>query len=77
MKAGTSAREGAALAARARGWCATAPPRNQSQKTRRKASTYWSTYLILRFNTIPDSVDVDVMDWPGQPFLAAVGAQSF
>jgi len=38
-----------------------------------KASTYWSTYLILRFNTIPDSVDVDVMDLPGQPFLAAVG----
>jgi len=30
-------------------------------------STDWSTYPIMRFSTAPDSVDVFVIDRPGQP----------
>ncbi|GAC1334729.1 MAG: xanthine dehydrogenase family protein molybdopterin-binding subunit [Beijerinckiaceae bacterium] len=29
----------------------------------------WSTYPILRFGAVPESVDVHVVDAPGQPFL--------
>ena len=29
----------------------------------------WSTYPILRFGTMPESVDVHVIDAPGEPFL--------
>ena len=29
----------------------------------------WSTYPIMRFDAIPNSVDVKVIDRPGQPFL--------
>jgi CO/xanthine dehydrogenase Mo-binding subunit len=29
----------------------------------------WSTYPILRFNAVPDSIDVHIIDRPGQPFL--------
>jgi nicotinate dehydrogenase subunit B len=29
----------------------------------------WSTYPILRFGAVPESVDVHVIDAPGQPFL--------
>jgi len=29
----------------------------------------WSTYPILRFPSVPDSVEVEVIDRPGQPFL--------
>src|SRR5689334_21385905 len=29
----------------------------------------WSSYPILRFSAVPDSVEVDVIDRPGQPFL--------
>jgi CO/xanthine dehydrogenase Mo-binding subunit len=36
---------------------------------RRITSIDWSTYPILRFNAVPDSVEVHVLDRPGQPFL--------
>jgi CO/xanthine dehydrogenase Mo-binding subunit len=29
----------------------------------------WSTYPILRFGAVPESIDVHVIDAPGQPFL--------
>ncbi len=29
----------------------------------------WSTYPILRFDSVPESVEVDLIDRPGQPFL--------
>jgi CO/xanthine dehydrogenase Mo-binding subunit len=29
----------------------------------------WSTYPILRFNSVPNSLDVHIVDRPGQPFL--------
>ncbi|HEX5126012.1 MAG TPA: molybdopterin cofactor-binding domain-containing protein, partial [Rhodocyclaceae bacterium] len=29
----------------------------------------WSGYPILRFSQVPDSIDVHVIDRPGQPFL--------
>ncbi len=36
----------------------------------------WSTYPILRFSAAPQSVDVHIIDRPGQPFLGAgEGAQ--
>ena len=35
----------------------------------RITSRDWSTYPILRFDAVPDSVDVHVIDRPGQPFL--------
>ncbi|MBO0736589.1 MAG: xanthine dehydrogenase family protein molybdopterin-binding subunit, partial [Alphaproteobacteria bacterium] len=35
----------------------------------RITSADWSSYPILRFADIPESVEVDVVDRPGQPFL--------
>jgi CO/xanthine dehydrogenase Mo-binding subunit len=35
----------------------------------RITSTDWSTYPILRFPNVPDSIDVIVISRPGQPFL--------
>src|SRR6185369_8148412 len=32
-------------------------------------STDWSTYPILRFDAVPDSIDVHVIDRPGEPYL--------
>jgi CO/xanthine dehydrogenase Mo-binding subunit len=37
----------------------------------RITSIDWSTYPILRFNAVPDSVAVHVIDRPGQPFLGS------
>jgi hypothetical protein len=37
----------------------------------RITSTDWSTYPILRFASVPDSVDVHLIPRPGQPFLGA------
>ena len=37
----------------------------------RITSIDWSTYPILRFNAVPDSVEVHVLNRPGQPFLGA------
>jgi Molybdopterin cofactor-binding domain len=36
----------------------------------RITSIDWSTYPILRFNAVPDRVDVHIIDRPGLPFLA-------
>lgn len=36
---------------------------------RRITSVDWSTYPILRFASVPDSVTVRVLDRPGEPFL--------
>jgi CO/xanthine dehydrogenase Mo-binding subunit len=35
----------------------------------RITSLDWSTYPILRFQSLPDSVEVHVIDRPGQPYL--------
>jgi CO/xanthine dehydrogenase Mo-binding subunit len=35
----------------------------------RVTSRDWSSYPILRFPELPDSVDVHLIDRPGQPFL--------
>ncbi len=40
---------------------------DQSKRT----SFDWGTYPILRFKDVPGSIDVHVMDRPGQPFLGA------
>lgn len=37
----------------------------------RRTSFDWGSYPILRFEDIPDSIDVEVMARPGQPFLGA------
>jgi nicotinate dehydrogenase subunit B len=37
----------------------------------RITSIDWSTYPILRFSTVPDSIEVHVIDRPGQPFLGS------
>jgi len=37
----------------------------------RITSIDWQTYPILRFNSVPDSIDVHVIDRPGQPFLGS------
>ena len=37
----------------------------------RITSTDWSSYPIMRFNAVPDSVEVELIDRPGQPFLGA------
>jgi CO/xanthine dehydrogenase Mo-binding subunit len=37
--------------------------------TRRITSRDWGRYPILRFAHVPASIDVDVIDRPGQPFL--------
>ena len=36
-----------------------------------RTSFDWSAYPILRFKDVPDSVEVEVIDRPGQPFLGA------
>ncbi|WP_309085324.1 molybdopterin cofactor-binding domain-containing protein [Chelativorans sp.] len=35
----------------------------------RVTSTDWSSYPILRFSSVPESVDVHIINRPGQPFL--------
>jgi CO/xanthine dehydrogenase Mo-binding subunit len=37
----------------------------------RITSIDWQTYPILRFNSVPDSVQVHIIDRPGQPFLGS------
>ncbi len=37
----------------------------------RITSIDWQTYPILRFNAVPDSVDVHLINRPGQPFLGS------
>ena len=37
----------------------------------RITSIDWATYPILRFDAVPDSVDVHVINKPGQPFLGS------
>lgn len=37
----------------------------------RITSRDWKSYPILRFSTVPESVEVHVIDRPGQPFLGA------
>ncbi|HVJ54169.1 MAG TPA: molybdopterin cofactor-binding domain-containing protein [Aliidongia sp.] len=37
----------------------------------RITSVDWATYPILRFRDVPDSVEVHIIDRPGQPFLGA------
>jgi CO/xanthine dehydrogenase Mo-binding subunit len=37
----------------------------------RITSTDWQTYPILRFNAVPDSIEVHIIDRPGQPFLGS------
>ena len=38
---------------------------------RRITSVDWSTYPILRFDGVPDSVEVHIVERPGQPFLGS------
>ncbi|PWC47534.1 molybdopterin cofactor-binding domain-containing protein [Azospirillum sp. TSA6c] len=40
----------------------------------RRASFDWSSYPILRFDDVPESVEVVVMDRPGAPFLGTAEA---
>jgi CO/xanthine dehydrogenase Mo-binding subunit len=37
----------------------------------RITSIDWQTYPILRFNSVPDSIDVHIVNRPGQPFLGS------
>lgn len=37
----------------------------------RITSVDWSTYPILRFQSVPDSIEVHIIDRPGLPFLGA------
>jgi CO/xanthine dehydrogenase Mo-binding subunit len=37
----------------------------------RITSTDWSSYPILRFDAVPDSIEVELIDRPGQPYLGA------
>jgi nicotinate dehydrogenase subunit B len=37
----------------------------------RITSIDWSTYPILRFDAVPDSIEVHVIDRPGEPFLGS------
>jgi nicotinate dehydrogenase subunit B len=37
----------------------------------RITSIDWQTYPILRFNAVPDSVEVHIVNRPGQPFLGS------
>jgi CO/xanthine dehydrogenase Mo-binding subunit len=37
----------------------------------RITSVDWQTYPILRFNSVPDSIEVHIIDRPGQPFLGS------
>jgi CO/xanthine dehydrogenase Mo-binding subunit len=34
-------------------------------------SVDWSTYPILRFSAVPDSIEIHVIERPGAPFLGA------
>ncbi|MBB5703954.1 CO/xanthine dehydrogenase Mo-binding subunit [Ochrobactrum daejeonense] len=45
----------------------------QFDKTR-ITSTDWSSYPILRFSAVPDSVDVHIVDNPGMPYLGVAEA---
>jgi nicotinate dehydrogenase subunit B len=38
---------------------------------RRITSVDWQTYPILRFDAVPDSIDVHIINRPGQPFLGS------
>jgi nicotinate dehydrogenase subunit B len=38
---------------------------------KRIASIDWSTYPIMRFDAVPESIDVHVINRPGQPFLGS------
>ncbi|TPK61170.1 xanthine dehydrogenase family protein molybdopterin-binding subunit [Mesorhizobium sp. B2-4-15] len=40
----------------------------------RISSPDWSTYPILRFSTVPDSIEVQVVDNPGTPYLGVAEA---
>jgi nicotinate dehydrogenase subunit B len=44
---------------------------NVSFDDTRITSIDWSTYPILRFDAVPDSIEVHVIDRPGQPFLGS------
>lgn len=37
----------------------------------RITSIDWATYPILRFNAVPERIDVDIIDRPNQPFLGS------
>ncbi len=37
----------------------------------RITSIDWQTYSILRFNAVPDSVEVHIINRPGKPFLGS------
>jgi nicotinate dehydrogenase subunit B len=37
----------------------------------RITSIDWQTYPILRFNSVPDSVEVHIINRPGRPFLGS------
>ena len=37
----------------------------------RVTSIDWQTYPILRFNAVPESIEVHIIDRPGQPFLGS------
>jgi nicotinate dehydrogenase subunit B len=37
----------------------------------RITSIDWQTYPILRFDAVPDSIEVDIINRPGQPFLGS------
>ena len=37
----------------------------------RITSIDWQTYPILRFDAVPDSIDVHIINRPGQPFLGS------
>lgn len=37
----------------------------------RRTSFDWGSYPILRFDQVPDSIDVTIMDRPGMPFLGS------
>jgi CO/xanthine dehydrogenase Mo-binding subunit len=38
------------------------------------ASSDWSSYPILRFSGVPERIEVDLLDQPGQPFLGVAEA---
>ena len=42
--------------------------------TRRILSLSWAKYPIMRFSAVPDSVDVQVIDRPGEVFLGCGAA---
>ena len=37
----------------------------------RITSTDWQTYPILRFNSVPESIQIHIINRPGQPFLGS------